>query len=96
MASWKDYSRIVAEAKASKKLDPVGQEDNDVDNDGDSDSSDSYLKKRRSSVGAAIAADRKKKSMVKISVPEKNLGYKVADIGPDGKEHNVKTYGNYK
>ena len=96
MASWKDYSRIVAEAKESKKLDPVGQEDADVDNDGDSDSSDSYLKKRRSSVGAAIAADRKKKSMVKISVPEKNLGYKVADIGPGGKEHNVKTYGNYK
>ena len=29
-----------------KKLDPVGQEDDDVDNDGDSDSSDEYLKKQ--------------------------------------------------
>jgi hypothetical protein len=96
MASWKDYSRIVAEAKASKKLDPVGQEDDDVDNDGDSDSSDSYLKKRRESVGAAIAADKKKKSMIKVEVPEKKLGYKVADIGSDGKEQNVKTYGAYK
>ena len=96
MASWEDFSRILAEAKESKKLDPVGQEDDDVNNDGKVDDTDSYLKKRRASVGAAISADRKKKSMVKISVPEKKLGYKVADIGPDGKEHNVKTHGNYK
>ena len=96
MASWEDFSRILAEAKASKKLDPVGEEDDDIDNDGKVDDTDSYLKNRRSSVGAAIASDRKKKSMVKISVPEKKLGYKVADIGPDGKEHNVKTYGDYK
>jgi hypothetical protein len=40
--------------------------------------------------------EAKKKPMVKISVPEKKLGYKVADIGPDGKEYNVKTYGAYK
>jgi hypothetical protein len=31
--------------------------------------------------------------MVKVSVPEKKLGYKIADIGPGGKEYNVKTYG---
>lgn len=97
MASWEDFSRIIAEAKESKKLDPVGKEDADINNNGiDNDKSDQYLRNRRSSVGAAIAADRKKKPMVKISVPEKKLGYKVADIGPDGKEHNVKTYGNYK
>ena len=41
-------------------------------------------------------SEAKKNSMIKISVPEKKLGYKVADIGPDGKEHNVKTYGAYK
>ena len=40
--------------------------------------------------------EAKKKPMVKVSVPEKKLGYKVADIGPDGKEYNVKTYGAYK
>jgi hypothetical protein len=40
--------------------------------------------------------EAKKKPMIKIQVPENKLGYKVADIGPDGKEHNVKTYGNYK
>ena len=37
-----------------KKLDPVGQEDDDVDNDGDSDSSDEYLKKRRAAIGKAM------------------------------------------
>ena len=34
-----------------KKLDPVGKEDDDVDNDGDVDSSDEYLKKRRAAIG---------------------------------------------
>jgi len=62
MASWEEFSRIVAEAKASKKLDPVGQEDDDVDNDGDSDSSDSYLKKRRATVGAANCCRQKEES----------------------------------
>ena len=35
-------------------LDPVGKEDSDVDNDGDVDSSDEYLKKRRDTVSKAI------------------------------------------
>ena len=34
-------------AKKQEKLDPVGKEDDDVDNDGDVDSSDKYLAKRR-------------------------------------------------
>jgi hypothetical protein len=37
-----------------KKLDPVGQEDGDVDNDGDEDSSDEYLKKKRKAIGNAM------------------------------------------
>jgi len=80
MASWEEFSRIVAEAKASKKLDPVGQEDDDVDNDGDSDSSDSYLKKRRATVGAAIAADKKKK----VSEALDPVGQEDKDIDNDG------------
>ena len=35
-------------------LDPVGKEDGDVDNDGDTDDSDKYLKKRRAAIGKAI------------------------------------------
>ena len=38
-------------------LDPVGQEDDDVDNDGDSDDSDEYLKKRRKTVTKAVKGD---------------------------------------
>lgn len=34
----------------SKKLDPVGQADADIDNDGDTDSSDEYLHKRRKAI----------------------------------------------
>ena len=40
-----------------KKLDPVGKEDDDVDNDGDVDSSDEYLKKRRAAIGKAMGKD---------------------------------------
>ena len=39
------------------KLDPVGKEDSDVNNDGKVDGSDSYLKNRRKTVKAAIAKE---------------------------------------
>ena len=35
-------------------LDPVGKEDGDIDNDGDEDSSDEYLKKRRDAIGKSM------------------------------------------
>ena len=35
-------------------MDPVGKEDGDVDNDGDTDDSDRYLKKRRAAIAKAI------------------------------------------
>ena len=40
---------------ANEALDPVGKEDSDIDNDGDTDKSDKYLHKRRKAVGKAIA-----------------------------------------
>ena len=42
------------------------------------------------------AIDEAKHAMVKVAVNPKKLGYKVADVGPDGKERNVKTYGAMK
>ena len=45
-----------------KKLDPVGKEDGDVDNDGDKDSSDSYLMNRRRAVAKAMGKKMKKAS----------------------------------
>ena len=58
-----------AKTKKEDKLDPVGQEDDDVDNDGDVDSSDKYLKKRRSAI---------KKSMDEAKAPGAT-----AQHGPD-------------
>ena len=37
-----------------KKLDEVGKEDDDVDNDGDVDSSDKFLHKKRKAISKAI------------------------------------------
>ncbi len=39
------------------KLDPVGKADADIDNDGDVDSSDKYLKKRRAAISKAMKED---------------------------------------
>ena len=36
------------------KLDPVGKEDGDIDNDGDEDDTDSYLANRRRAIGKAM------------------------------------------
>ena len=38
----------------NEKLDPVGQEDDDVNNDGKVDKTDKYLKNRRNKVNKAI------------------------------------------
>ena len=38
-------------------LDPVGKEDDDVDNDGYEDDSDAYLKKRRAAISKAVKGD---------------------------------------
>ena len=40
-----------------KKLDPVGQEDGDVDNDGDQDDSDDYILRRRKAIKRAMAKE---------------------------------------
>ena len=44
-------------AKKQEKLDPVGKEDGDIDNDGDQDASDKYLAKRRKSIAKAMKKD---------------------------------------
>ena len=46
------HMKVMAPQKEA--LDPVGREDGDVDNDGDKDSSDKYLMKRRKAIGRAI------------------------------------------
>ena len=44
----------VEEAMATQALDPVGKEDEDVNNDGEVDDTDDYLLNRREKIGNAI------------------------------------------
>ena len=50
-----------------KRLDPVGQEDGDVDNDCDRDSSDKYLMKRRKAIQQAISKNKKEKCFKRVA-----------------------------
>ena len=83
--------RAMANVFMPEALDPVGQEDDDVDNDGDSDKSDEYLKKRRKAIGSAI--DKRKKKLKESSksddddkeITEKKVKNKVV-INPEMKE----------
>ena len=53
----------ISQAINEKKLDPVGKEDGDIDNDGDKDASDKYLAKRRKAITKAIKKqDQKEES----------------------------------
>jgi hypothetical protein len=56
-----------------EKLDPVGEEDEDVDNDGDVDSSDKYLKKRRQAIGKAMKKESLDSIRALIQKELKNL-----------------------
>ena len=51
-----------AEVNEKKKLDPVGQADADIDNDGDVDKSDKYLHNRRKAVKKAMKDDEMKEA----------------------------------
>ena len=49
----------IKELVEDEKLDPVGKEDDDVDNDGDSDAEDKYLKKKRAAITKAVKTENK-------------------------------------
>ena len=48
------HMKLMAPVVKKEGLDPVGQEDGDVDNDGDKDKSDKYLMKRRKAITKAM------------------------------------------
>lgn len=57
--------------KEAKKLDPVGKADADIDNDGDTDSSDEYLHKRRQAIKTAMDTEGNKFTGALASAKEK-------------------------
>ena len=63
-----DDIRFVMEGK---KLDPVGKADADIDNDGDTDSSDEYLHKRRKAIGQAMKKEGNKFTLALSNAKEK-------------------------
>lgn len=73
-----EMSKGGASSRPSGKLDPVGKEDSDVDNDGDVDKSDKYLMNRRKAIGKAIAKENKfyswRDSLIEVKKTEKEDG----------------------
>ena len=74
--------------KKSKKLDNVGKEDDDIDNDGDVDKSDKYLHARRKAIKKAVKEEAenldeaiKIGSRVKIHAPGKDYHGVVGNVG---------------
>ena len=61
-----DTLSAVQSSIGEAKMDPVGKGDDDIDNDGDVDSSDEYLKNRRKKIGKSIDS-AKLKEMAKAS-----------------------------
>tara|TARA_R110002124_G_scaffold268101_1_gene435643 strand:+ start:657 stop:1145 length:489 start_codon:yes stop_codon:yes gene_type:complete len=57
-------------------LDPVGKEDDDVDNDGDVDDSDKYLKNRRKKVKNAMKENKDEFKPHMMYDPKSGKGYK--------------------
>ena len=78
-----DDSRAILEGK---KLDPVGKRDADVDNDGDVDSSDEYLGKRRDAIAKAMKKEGNKFTAALMAA--KKNGDK--DFEVDGNKYSVK------
>lgn len=84
--------------KKKKKLDAVGKEDADVDNDGDVDKSDSYLKNRRDAIGKAMKKEEVENvDEVACWDTHKKVGMKkkgnkmVNDCRPKNESFNVKS-----
>ena len=85
---------------AKKKLDPVGKEDKDIDNDGDHDKSDKYLLNRRNTVAKAMG----KKTHICASyvehaefgvcktIPEAHTLEEMAEPDAEGNTHFVTHY----
>ena len=86
--------RVLAKAKAMRDkkklreaLDPVGQEDADIDNDGDVDKTDKYLHNRRKAVGKAI---KKKNVKEGFSDWRQDLSEVIGDVKKNDKSEDVK------
>jgi len=65
-------NKLGAYSKLDEKLDPIGKEDSDIDNDGDVDKTDDYLAKKRKAISKAIA-DKEKTNIEKDARKAKGM-----------------------
>lgn len=72
----------------AKKLDPIGKEDDDVNNDGKVDSSDSYLKNRRKSIAKNIKEDQVEEGKVLDTL--KKVGKKALETLGHGSDEDLR------
>ena len=63
----------VAKRMCEAKLDPVGKEDGDVNNDGKKDSTDSYLMNRRKAIGKAMGKKMRKEELEQKGFTESEI-----------------------
>jgi len=68
---------------SEKKLDPVGREDKDIDNDGDHDKSDRYLLNRRKVRGKVIAMKKESLEELRNRRAKKPEGEGAVDTTPE-------------
>ena len=82
----KNIAGVARAILEGKKLDPVGKADADIDNDGDVDSSDEYLKKRRAAISKAMKDEGNAFTKALAAAREKGEGEFVVA----GKKYQVK------
>ena len=95
-----DYLDKFKQYLKQEALDPVGKEDDDIDNDGDVDKSDSYLKARRKTVTKAIKNEEEEDAdLEEMSTTAGVPGYQTPKaFSKSGKEdeHDVAETGDLK
>jgi len=83
-----DYLNKFKQYLKSEALDPVGKEDDDIDNDGDIDKTDDYLKKRRKAVSTAITNEEEE--LDEMSVTGGVAGFESPNAFSDGSAKSKK------
>jgi len=99
-----DHASKILSLKASyhEKMDAVGKEDGDIDNDGDKDASDKYLAKRRKTISKAMKKEEKDDFKTHMMYdPKTGKGYeaktmedhlRMKKMGYDHKKPNMEAY----
>ena len=96
-------SKILSlQASYNEKMDAVGKEDGDIDNDGDKDASDKYLAKRRKTISKAMKKEEKDDFKPHMMYdPKTGKGYeaktmedhlRMKKMGYDHKKPNMEAY----